>query len=188
MIQEQRLFDVVYNIRTAAMVTGEEPYDYVSYSADKSDFIHTYSPEQAIKLAMDGMVDSELKNIRMACDDNTIFSYNKDYDRGEIRFYDAMHNERYRMYNFRVYKEVVERKVWNSASVRYVCEQNGMYTATGSGGAYKRMLDRVDTLPPTTKNIYSIAKDISEHSKNQTISSVMTILMNNSVKTFYKVI
>ena len=182
-VKKQRLFDVIYNIATAAMVAGEEPYDYINYSTDERDFIHADSPEQAIEWAIDGMVECELEDIRLACKDNTIVGYTKDYENGEIRYYDAMHNERYRMYNFRVYKEVVEKKCWNNVSVRYVCEQKGLYTETDKGEAYKRMLDRVDTLPPTTKNVYRIAKDINKHSKNQTISSIMTILMNNAVKT-----
>ena len=46
-------------------------------------------------------------------------------------------------------------------------------------------MNSVSELEPTPENIYQVAKDIYDHSKNQTITNIMFILEKVAVNTFY---
>ena len=79
---------------------------------------------------------------------------------------------------------ITAKRKWNYSGVRRVCIENRLYTR-GDCDSYENMLDRVDKMEPTVENIYLIAKDICEHSKNQTITNIMFILEQDAVFTFF---
>ena len=76
--------------------------------------------------------------------------------------------------------EITVNRMWTVQSVMGVCIQNQLYTK-GDSEQYERMLDRVRNLYPSTENLYLIAKDIYEYSKEQTIANVMYLLEKDAV-------
>ena len=76
-----------------------------------------------------------------------------------------------------------ERK-WGSHDVMRVCRENNFYTC-GDSEEYDNMLDMVDALEPTPENIYQVAKDIYEHSEDQTITNIMFAIEHDAVFTFF---
>lgn len=92
--------------------------------------------------------------------------------------------------------KINERKTWNADRVRSMCIKNDYYTR-GSNVEYRDMLETVDTMKPTTDNIYMIALDISKHSAMErygyrwndaeAIEGVMFNLVNDCVYTFYEI-
>ena len=80
--------------------------------------------------------------------------------------------------------EITVNRMWTVGSVMDVCIQNQLYTR-GDREDYERLLNRVINLYPSTENLYLIAKDIYEHSVEQTITNVMYLLEKDAVfKTF----
>lgn len=75
---------------------------------------------------------------------------------------------------------------WNSESVRQACIKNDFYTC-GDNRAYMKMLNMVDNTEPTTENIYKIAKDILNHSRENTIENIMFCIDKDAINTFYEV-
>ncbi len=77
---------------------------------------------------------------------------------------------------------------WSPDSVRSACIRNELYTR-GNNAAYSRMLNYVGVAAggPTLGNLYLVAKDIWEHSENQTITNIMYILENEVVITTYEI-
>ena len=75
---------------------------------------------------------------------------------------------------------------WSYGSVRRACIKNDLYTR-GDNESYSEMLDFVDENPVTDMNLYLVAKDITEHSKYQTIANVMYILINDAVTTYFEI-
>ncbi len=77
---------------------------------------------------------------------------------------------------------------WTPDRVREACIRNDLYTR-GTNEEYSRMLSYVGVAAggPTTKNLYLVAKDICEHSKDQTISNVMYILEHETVITTFEI-
>ena len=49
------------------------------------------------------------------------------------------------------------------------------------------MLKSADELQPTYENLYRLAKDICEHSEDQTITNVMFILEREAVTTTFEI-
>ena len=83
--------------------------------------------------------------------------------------------------------KINEKERWCSNSVRTICINNEWYTR-GDNSAYSLMLEFVDTAPPTTENIYSVAEDIRIHSNTEAdVTSIMFILRRDAVMTFYEV-
>ena len=80
--------------------------------------------------------------------------------------------------------EVEDR--WTEADVRECCIKNDFYTA-GDCKAYSEMLAFVDKNEFTLENLYKVAKDIEEHSEEQTIENIMFCLRKDAVDTFYTV-
>ncbi len=80
-------------------------------------------------------------------------------------------------------KITTERK-WSVEDVRLTCLRNDFYRR-GNNAEYDKMLELVDTLEPTPENIYIVAKDICEHSTDQTITNIMFVLELEAVYTFY---
>lgn len=81
--------------------------------------------------------------------------------------------------------EIKVERFWSMDKVRTVCINWNLYTC-GDCKAYSHMLfDLVANLDPTPENIYIVAKDITEHSDDQTISNVMYLLERDAVETFY---
>ncbi len=79
----------------------------------------------------------------------------------------------------------VERR-WSELSVRSMCIKYRLYTA-GDCESYRRMLDNVEEMSPTPENMYMVAKDIYEHSDDQTITNVMFLLEKDAVDTFFEI-
>ena len=76
------------------------------------------------------------------------------------------------------------KRMWRASDVRTICIKENMYTC-GDCDEYSNMLSFVSDHEPTIENLYTVAADIVDHSKYQTISNVMFILENEVVmKTF----
>lgn len=77
---------------------------------------------------------------------------------------------------------------WTPDRVRQACIRNNLYTR-GDNTEYSRMLSFVGVAAggPTKSNLYLVAKDICEHSKDQTISNVMFILESETVITTFEI-
>lgn len=75
---------------------------------------------------------------------------------------------------------------WSYHTVRQACIRNDLYTC-GDCEAYDKMLNMADRTEPTTKAMYLVAKDIQEHSKDQTITNVMFILEREAVITTFEI-
>ena len=71
---------------------------------------------------------------------------------------------------------------WTPDTVRMTCIKNDLYTL-GDSEAYVAMLDKVSKFPtPSDYGLFVIAKDITEHSEGQTVTNVMYILANSSIR------
>ena len=81
---------------------------------------------------------------------------------------------------------ITTNRIWTPESVRQVCIANDLYTR-GDCAQYERMLNQVRDTQPTYESLYLVAKDIQEHSREQTITNVMFILENDAVKTVFLV-
>ena len=77
---------------------------------------------------------------------------------------------------------------WSSDDIRCMCIRNELYTC-GTNEEYMLMLKLVDIAAggPTTKNMYLIARDIFEHSENQTISDIMYMIEREAVYTYFEI-
>lgn len=75
---------------------------------------------------------------------------------------------------------------WSDHSVQSACIKNNLYTR-GTYEQYDAMLKSADVLQPTVENLYRLAKDIKEHSENQTITNVMFILEREAVTTTFEI-
>lgn len=82
--------------------------------------------------------------------------------------------------------KIYEDKIWSGLDVQKVCIRHELYTL-GDNEAFRAMLTTVDHKKPTTKNIYLVAKDIKEHSRNNTIENIMYILSKEAVSRFYDI-
>ena len=76
--------------------------------------------------------------------------------------------------------KIEEMRQWSVDSVRSACIRNNLYTR-GDNEAYAHMFSWVSRLYPNEENLYFIAKDIYDHSDDQTITNVMFILANEAV-------
>jgi len=81
---------------------------------------------------------------------------------------------------------ITRNRTWDRDTVRRACIANHLYTE-GDNEAYSKMLDMVDRTEPTTKAMYLVAKDIQEHSFEQTITNVMFILEREAVITTFEI-
>lgn len=81
---------------------------------------------------------------------------------------------------------VTRNRRWDFNSVREACIRNDLYTR-GTNEDYSAMLDMVERTEPTTKAMYLVAKDIQEHSFDQTITNVMFILEREAVLTTFEI-
>ena len=79
---------------------------------------------------------------------------------------------------------ITSKRQWSLSDVRRACIHNDLYTR-GTNEAYSAMLNSIGTLEPTPENIHRVAKDIYDHSRNQTITNIMFILEKEAVDTFY---
>lgn len=75
---------------------------------------------------------------------------------------------------------------WSSGSVYDLCKKYDLYTC-GDCVAYAEMLDFVRDNEPTTKTLYMVAKDINDHSDNNTIENIMFLLSKYAVNRFYEI-
>lgn len=79
--------------------------------------------------------------------------------------------------------KITEVKTWSSVDVRNICSSNRWYTA-GDVQAYNKMLAIVETTAPNNDAIYTVAKDILDHSASADlyVEAIMYALANNVVK------
>lgn len=89
-------------------------------------------------------------------------------------------------------------KRWLASDVCDVCIKNDWYTH-GTGEEYENMLNMVESYYPSDVRIFYVAEDIFEHSnqdywirdgglsKEEAIESIMFVLANDVVKTFYSI-
>lgn len=67
------------------------------------------------------------------------------------------------------------KRLWTADAVRELCIRENFYTA-GDNSEYKTMLNTVKAYPPNVDAVYTVARDICEHSHGQTISNIMFLL------------
>lgn len=82
--------------------------------------------------------------------------------------------------------KITERRLWSMEDIRRVCIDNELYTR-GTNEEYGRMLEHAESLEPFTENLYIVAKDIEAHSKEQTVSNIMCLLVNKAVRIVYEI-
>nr|AHF24063.1 hypothetical protein [uncultured bacterium Contig643] len=82
--------------------------------------------------------------------------------------------------------EIEETSKMDSDDVRSCCIRNELYTC-GTVSEYNAMLNMVRDEEYSTKLLYRVARDIKEHSDNQTITNVMYLLRKEAVRTFYEI-
>ena len=73
--------------------------------------------------------------------------------------------------------KIIEKRVWFVDDIISVCIRNDLYTR-GNTNDYDNMLNKVRENEPTVNNIYLVAKDILEHTKNGefTVVDIMNLL------------
>lgn len=81
---------------------------------------------------------------------------------------------------------IYRNKMWSAGRVRQACIGNDLYTR-GDNEAYSKMLGFVDNHEPTTEAMYRVAKDIADHSREQTVCNVMFILEREAVITTFEI-
>ena len=79
---------------------------------------------------------------------------------------------------------ITTSRSWSSGNIMASCIRNRFYTC-GTNREYENMLRMVDQNDPTPEILYQVAKDIYDHSKNQTITNIMFVLEKEAVNTFY---
>ena len=89
-----------------------------------------------------------------------------------------------REYKTNVGVEITRKRTWFPTLVREACIRNSLYTR-GDNAAYTTMLGNVERSAPTTEAMYMVAKDICEHSKDQTITNILYILESEAVITTF---
>lgn len=82
--------------------------------------------------------------------------------------------------------EIVENKILDADDVRVCCVMHKLYTA-GTCRAYDNMLNMTNEEDFSLNLLYRIAKDITDHSEDQTIENVMFLLNRDAVRTFYHI-
>lgn len=84
--------------------------------------------------------------------------------------------------------KVKEVRLWDVNSVMNVCNKMGWYTR-GCIEEYEKMLNYViEHVHPTTRNIYTVACDILDHTskdQGQTVSNIMCYLANDTIDIVY---
>lgn len=77
-------------------------------------------------------------------------------------------------------------KMWSCDRVREMCIRMNFYTC-GNNKEYEEMLDYVyEHKTPDDSDIYTVAVDILNHSKDQTLGNIMYSLVRDCVHTFYE--
>lgn len=83
-------------------------------------------------------------------------------------------------------KYVVKESFWTSESVRELCIHHHLYNC-GDCEEYDQILRFVEDNCPTEESIYHVASDIKSHSDTEyEIPGIMTLLINESVKQYYR--
>ena len=76
------------------------------------------------------------------------------------------------------------KRIWSAGTVRATCIRENLYTG-GDCDEYAEMLDFVDKHEPSIDALYTVAKNINDHSHEQTISNIMYLLERSAVYTTY---
>ena len=82
---------------------------------------------------------------------------------------------------------VVVNHWWSADDVRKMCISNDLYTC-GDCSEYETMLNTVSATRnnPTLDVMFTVAKDIAEHSKRQTVENILFLLSRYAVMTTYE--
>ena len=81
---------------------------------------------------------------------------------------------------------ITTKRLWFTWDVRKVCVDHELYTC-GNNEDYERVFNMVRELDPTVENLYVVAKDISEHSRDASITSIMYMLEKEAVHTTFDI-
>lgn len=81
--------------------------------------------------------------------------------------------------------EITVNRHWNVADLREACIRNNLYTR-GTNEDYDHMFDHVRLFYPDFEALYLVAKDIYDHSVDQTITNIMYIIENEVVRTTFE--
>lgn len=83
--------------------------------------------------------------------------------------------------------EIIETVAWSYETVRQCCIANNLYTC-GTVRQYDQMFQMVMAKEnPELIDIYNVAKDIAEHSEDQTVTNVMYLLNKDAIVRLYEV-
>lgn len=83
--------------------------------------------------------------------------------------------------------EIIETVAWSYETVRECCIANNLYTC-GTVRQYDQMFQMVMAKEnPELIDIYNVAKDIAEHSEDQTVTNVMYLLNKDAIVRLYEV-
>lgn len=83
--------------------------------------------------------------------------------------------------------EIIETVAWSYETVRKCCITNNLYTC-GTVRQYDHMFQMVMAKEnPELIDIYNVAKDITEHSEDQTVTNVMYLLNKYAIVRLYEV-
>ncbi len=83
--------------------------------------------------------------------------------------------------------EIIETVAWSYETVRECCIANNLYTC-GTVRQYDHMFKMVMAKEnPELIDIYNVAKDIAEHSEDQTVTNVMYLLNKDAIVRLYEV-
>lgn len=82
--------------------------------------------------------------------------------------------------------KIFKMQQWNSSDIRSLCIREDWYTK-GDCVEYSTMLKYVDEHPCTDLNVYIVARDICEHTEDQTISNIMFCIAHHCIYTFYDI-
>lgn len=83
--------------------------------------------------------------------------------------------------------KIIETVSWSYETVRTCCIANNLYTC-GTVRQYDQMFQMVMAKEnPELIDIYNVAKDIAEHSEDQTVTNVMYLLNKDAIVRLYEV-
>ena len=82
--------------------------------------------------------------------------------------------------------KIREIRFWSPRTVRDMCIKHDFYTC-GDNDEYFNMLELTRKLKPTKTALYTVAKDIVDHSEEGRVEEVMYLLELEAVHTYYEI-
>lgn len=81
---------------------------------------------------------------------------------------------------------IKENKHWSVTGLRDMCIRHNLYNR-GTNEAYNNLLDSLMLREVTIQEMYEVAKNILEHTEDNTIENVMFLLNREAINTFYEI-